>query len=166
MSMSKSVLCSRNFLGTNFSVHGCNLVRTLCKQTPEQSKETPEKPKQSPLLWDYPEYPDYPTPVRRNWKNKNPTEEQFRYMNARKQELENAKSFEEIPKLPMIPFFGSSWMYFPGIGKYLDLSAFPMFMNLNCEIQSRFMDKLASGIIAVSSFSYRCFFRLDEIGFF
>lgn len=145
--MSKSVLCSRNFLGTNFSVHGCNLGRTLCKQTPEQSKETSEKPKRSPLLWEYPEYPDYPTPVRRNWQNKNPTEEQFRYMNARKQELENAKSFEEIPKLPMIPFFGSSWMYFRGIGKFLGLFFINSLFN-NCEMLSHFMNKLAFNIIA------------------
>lgn len=32
--------------------------------------------------------------------------------------LATAKPFHEIPRLPMLPFFGSSWIYYPIIGRY------------------------------------------------
>lgn len=33
--------------------------------------------------------------------------------------LATAKPFEEIPSIPMLPIIGSSWVYFPFIGKYV-----------------------------------------------
>lgn len=33
--------------------------------------------------------------------------------------LATAKPFEEIPSIPALPIIGSSWVYFPFIGKYV-----------------------------------------------
>lgn len=36
--------------------------------------------------------------------------------------LTNAKPFEQIPSLPMVPFLGTAWVYLPIIGNYIPLN--------------------------------------------
>lgn len=53
------------------------------------------------------------------------------YKGASIEDLKNARPYESIPKVPMLPGLGSSWAYLPVIGKNISL-AFIEFQIFSC----------------------------------